>query len=665
MLTGVLGLWAIGYSGNVMSLGAVDFGIVVEGAVVVVEHMLGRMGSPVRRERRRVLLHAMEEVARPVVFGVIIVLLVFLPLATLEDVEGKMFRPVVFSLSFMLGGALFYALVVVPALADTAFGRAAEPREPWLSRKAMAVYQPLLRRALQSPKTTIAIVFGVTVGLLGVGQRMGAEFLPRIFEGSFCIDALRPPSVSLSNAVALARETEIALKTAPEVETVVDRIGRPEGAVDPSGPESSDVFVILKPRDQWRPGLTPEGLMNELSQKVNRSVPATIHSFSQPIEMRVNELIGGVKSDLAIKVFADDLDTMTMTADRIRRALAQVPGASDVKMEILTGLPSILVTTNRERAARLGIPSRAALDALAMTRAGTSVGLVREGERVFDLVLRLGGEQIGAPEDLARLPIATRAGKLVPLSLVADVAEERTVVQIGREQMRRRLIVQANIRGRDMVGFVREAQSKIASLTLPRSVDLEWGGQFQNFNRAKGRLMALVPVSLGVIALMLVMTFRNVRYAAVAVLNLPFAVAGGAAALVFRGLPFSIPAGVGFIALCGVSVMNGVVLVTHLAEQAETLPPAERIQRAAAASLRAILSTALVAAIGFVPAAIATGTGAEVQRPLATVVIGGLVAALVLSLPALPTMLLLVTPASRASTLKDSTPPPSTDAQGG
>ncbi len=644
MLTGVLGLSIIGYSGNVMSLGSVDFGIVVEGAVVMVEHLLARLGSPVDRERRRrVVLEAMQEVARPVVFGITIVVLVFLPLSTLEDVEGKMFRPVVYSLCFMLTGALFYALVVVPAIAEPVFGRAKEPSEPWLSRSAAKLYAPLLRRSLTRPKTALVGCFAVTAVLFAVGHRMGAEFLPRIFEGSFAIDALRPPSVSLTTAVALAKETEVALREVPEVETVVDRVGRPEGAVDPSGPESSDVFVILKPRERWRSGLTPEAMKEELSRLVNRRVPATIHSFSQPIEMRVNELIGGVKSDLAIKVFADDLETMMVAADAIRRTLAQVPGASDVKMEILTGLPSILVTADRERAARLGIPSRAAIDALAMTRAGDTVGRVREGERVFDVVLRLGGEQVASAEDLARLPIATRSGKLVPLSLVADVAEARTIVQIGREQMRRRLIVQANVQGRDMVGFVRDAQARVATLPLPKSVDLEWGGQFQNFNRAKDRLAALVPVALAVIAVMLVMTFRNLRYALVAILNLPFAIAGGAAALVLRGLPFSIPAGVGFIALCGVSVMNGVVMVTHLAEQPETLPPALRIERAAAASLRAILSTALVAAIGFVPAAVASGTGAEVQRPLATVVIGGLVAALILSLPALPTMLLLVT----------------------
>jgi heavy metal efflux system protein len=547
----------------------------------------------------------------------------------------------------MLGGALFYALIVVPAIAGTVFGRIAEPSEPWLSRHAARLYGPLLRRALARPWATVGVCFAATAVLFGVGSRLGAEFLPRIFEGSFAIDALRPPSVALTSAIALAKETERCLREAPEVLTVIDRIGRPEGAVDPSGPESSDVFVILRPREEWRPGLTPETLMEDLSARVNRSVPATIHAFSQPIEMRVNELIGGVKSDLAIKVFADDLDTMTTTADTIRRAIMEVPGASDVKMEILSGLPSILVTPDRERAARLGISSRAAIDALAMTRAGSNVGRVREGERVFDLVLRLGGEEIDEPEDLARLPIATRDGKLVPLSLVADVVEERTVVQIGREQMRRRLIVQANVRGRDIVGFVRDAQARVARLAMPKSVELEWGGQFQNFNRAKDRLAGLVPIALGVVAVMLVMTFRNVRYALVAVLNLPFAIAGGAAALVIRGLPFSIPAGVGFIALCGVPVMNGVVMVTQLGEQPGSLPAAVRIERAAAHSLRAILSTALVAAIGFVPAAIATGTGSEVQRPLATVVIGGLVAALLLSLPALPTMLLLVTRTER------------------
>jgi heavy metal efflux system protein len=539
-------------------------------------------------------------------------------------------------------GALFYALVVVPAIANMVFLGAKKPTEPFLSRLLHRLYDPALARILLRPKQTILACFLVTLIGFGAASNLGADFLPRIFEGSFAIDALRPPSVSLTQAILLARETEISLKEVPEVETVVDRIGRPEGAVDPAGPESSDVFVILKPTSEWRKGLTSEALMHELSAKVQRRVPATINSFSQPIEMRVNDLIAGVKSDIAVKVFGENLDTMTAAAEMISRSLSQVPGASDVKMEILTGLPSIVVSVDRSRAARLGIASRSVLDAIAMTRAGTNVGQVREGERVFDLSLRLAGDDIHDAEDLARLPIATKQGKLVPLALVSDVKEQRSVVQIGREQMRRRLIVQSNVRGRDMVSFVKEAQDKVATLDLPKDVELVWGGQFQNFNRAKTRLAFLVPVALAAIAVMLVVTFGKVRYMIVTVLNLPFAVAGGSVALAIRDLPFSIPAGVGFIALCGVSVMNGVVMTTNLLKQPEHLEVHERVQRAALESLRAIFSTALVAAIGFVPAAIATGTGAEVQRPLATVVIGGLVAAMILSLPALPAMLCLV-----------------------
>jgi cobalt-zinc-cadmium resistance protein CzcA len=422
---------------------------------------------------------------------------------------------------------------------------------------------------------------------------------------------------------------------------VVNRIGRPEGAVDVSGPESSDVFVILKPRTQWRHGMTPEALAAEMSDTLDRRVPATIHAFSQPIEMRVNELIAGVKTDLAIKVFGYDLVTMTEAAGKIRRTIQQIPGAADVKMEIATGLPSVKVTVVRDRASRLGVAPRDVLDIVEMARAGQDVGRVREGERVFDLTLRIGGESVITANDLARLPVVTSSGNLVPLGMVANVDNENTVVQISRERMRRRLVVESNIRGRDLVGFVKDAQVAVAKLELPQGVELVWGGQFQNFNRAKARLSLLVPVALGIIAVLLVMTFRSMRYMLVTVLNLPFAIAGGAFSLWMRGLPFSIPAGVGFIALCGVSVMTGVVMTTNLREQPIRDPPEVRVRRAAKMSLRPIMSTALVAAIGFVPMAVATGPGAEVQRPLATVVIFGLIAATLLSLPALPAMLLV------------------------
>ncbi len=644
MLVGFIGLNAIGYTGNVMSLGAIDFGIVVEGAVVVTEHLITHIGSAEDRQKRRSrLLQSMQEVARPVLFGVLIVLLVFLPLATLEDVEGKMFRPVVYSLCFMLFGALLYALVVVPCCADGVFGGAKEGRPPWFARLISRLYEPVVEATLKKPKLTIGMAFAVAIAMLSAGSTLGAEFLPRIFEGSFAIDALRPPSVALTDAIVLAGETERAIRETPEVQTVIDRIGRPEGSVDPMGPEASDVFVMLKPRETWRKGLTVDRLIDELSARLDRRVPATINAFSQPIEMRVNDLIAGVKSDVAVKVFGDDLDVMTDTADKIRRALFQVPGAADVKMEIATGLPSIRVVVDRTRTARLGVSPRAVLDVLHMTRAGMEVGRVREGERMFDLVLRIGGEELQRASDLERLPVPTRQGNLVPLALVSDVLRESSIVQIGREQMRRRLLVQCNVRGRDMVGFVKDAQAKVSTLSLPtQGIELQWGGQFQNFNRAKNRLALLVPVALGVIGLMLVMTFKNLRYMFVTLLNLPFAVAGGVVALLVRELPFSIPAGVGFIALCGVTVMNGVVMTTNLLARPAAEPTAERVRAAALASLRAIASTALVAAIGFVPAALATGTGAEVQRPLATVVIGGLIAAMLLSLPALPAMLFVV-----------------------
>ena len=495
---------------------------------------------------------------------------------------------------------------------------------------------------LRKPKLALLGSALLTVVLLIPGATIGAEFLPRIFEGAFAIDAMRQPSISLTLANQLSHETELTLKETPEVLTVVNRTGRPEGAVDPQGPEASDCFVILKPRSEWRKGLTPEKLMDELSDKVNARVPGQISAFTQPIEMRVNDLIAGVKTDIAVKIYGDDFAQMVEIADKIRKAIQGVPGAADVKMEVATGLPSLRVVVNRDHIARVGVPPGHVLDALAMARAGLPAGQVREGERVFDLVLRIGGERVDDESDLERLPLATSDGRLVPLRTVADVKLESAVVQVGREQMRRRLLVMANVRNRDMVGFVNEAQQRVNALGLPKSVEIVWAGQFQNFNRAKTRLAMLVPVSIGVICLMLVFMFRSMKLMIVTVLNLPFAVAGGLVALVVRGLPFSIPAGVGFIALCGVAVMTGIVMTESLLKTPNTGDVVARVRKASLAAFRAPVSTALVAAIGFIPAAIATGTGAEVQRPLATVVIGGLMVGMVVSMLSLPAMLLLV-----------------------
>jgi cobalt-zinc-cadmium resistance protein CzcA len=642
LLVGFIGLRAVGYSGNVMSLGAIDFGIIVEGAVLTVEHAMTHGSSVVdAMARRRAIVHAIQEVVRPALFVVTITILVFLPLATLEDVEGKMFRPVVLSLCFMLTGAIIYALVFIPAVAPSFLPYQGEQKEPWFARAARRAYRPMLDFALTRPGTTIVASFAITGAMLSLGGRIGADFLPRVFEGSFAIDAVRLPSSSLSSAIELSREGEVALKEVPEVDTVVSRIGRPEGAVDPAGPESSDVFVILKPRSEWRPGITPEGLMEQLTRQVDSRVPATINAFSQPIEMRINDLIAGVRSDIAVKVFGEDLTQLSDVAEQLRRTFSKLPGASNFRMEIPVGQPSVQVLVDRTRAARIGVDASDVLDALSASRAGLSVGNVREGERVFDLSLRLGGDQVNSAQELSRLPILTRHHTLVPLAMASEISEERTVVQVSREQMRRRLVVQGNVRGRDLVTFVKEAQAAVQKLNLPKSVELQWGGQFQNFNRAKTRLLMLVPIALGAIALMLVVAFRSSRYMFITVLNLPFALAGGVLGLVWRGLPFSIPAGVGFIALCGVSVCTGIVMTNALLSKPASVPAMERVRLAALESLRARISTALIAAVGFVPAATATGAGAEVQRPLATVVIAGLIVSMIISLLALPAMLLL------------------------
>ncbi|OJY31411.1 MAG: hypothetical protein BGO98_15195 [Myxococcales bacterium 68-20] len=644
MLVGFIGLRAIGYSGNVMSLGAIDFGIIVEGAVLSVEHSLSHGGSSNDpATRRHALVHAMEQVTRPATFGVVITLLVFLPLATLEDVEGRMFKPVVYSLCFMLGGALAYAFIVLPAIGPAVLAKEAHGKDPWLSRNAKKLYAPLLDSVLARPYVTLAASVAVLVGMLVLGGRIGADFLPRVFEGTVAIDAQRVPTISLDKALLMAHESELALVKTPEVTGVVSRIGRPENSIDPAGPEAADIFVLLKERSEWRKGLTVEKLVEELAANVDAVTPATVNAFSQPIEMRVNDLVAGAKGDVVVKVFGDDLTAMSETADRIRRVIQQIDGAADVKMEMPFGLPSVNVTADRGRAARLGISTRSILDAVAMTRAGERVGVVREGERVFDLVLRLGGDNVTDSKAVERLPIASQDGLLVPLSTVADVTEERDIHQIGRDQMRRRILVQANVRGRDVVSFVKDAQQAVAKVQLEAGTEVVWGGQFENFLRARDQLLILVPIAICGIAIMLFITFRRLKYVVVTLLNLPFALAGGLFSLWARGLSFSIPAGVGFIALCGVSVITGIVMTTNLVELPEDLEPRERVKQAALASLRARISTALVAAVGFVPAATATGTGAEVQRPLATVVIGGLIASLVLSLPALPAMLYVAT----------------------
>lgn len=656
MLIAFTGLKLTGMSANVMSLGAVDFGIVVEGAVVMVEgalHAAAHQGDRLRK--RAAIVDACAVTARPVLFAVIIVLLVFLPLGTLEDVEGKMFRPVVVSLVFMLAGALFYALVLVPALAPRLLGSFDDPREPRLVRALRRIYEPLLARVVRRPWLTVSVAAVVTVACLAPGLRLGAEFLPRIFEGDFALDVRRPISTGVGQATELSLEKErVLLREIPEVVKVVSRTGRTEGSVDPQGPEASDVFVMLKPREEWRPGLTPEKLAEEIDKKLDGHSPGEFVAVSQPIEMRVNDLIAGVKSDVALKIYGDDIQQMSELAEKLQAAIAATPGASDVKREIVTGLPTIRVRILREKAARLGVPPKSILDAIEVARAGQKVGEVYEGERMFDLVLKISGDALKSEVDLARFPVQTAAGEMVPLSAVAEIKIERGLFQISRDKLRRRLVVEANVRGRDLVSFVNDAKARVAQIPVPPGIELAWGGQFENFQRANQRLMLLVPVALGIIAVMLYLSYRSVLLTVCTLLSLPFALGGGLLSLVVRGMPFSIPAMVGLIALAGVAVMSGVVLTTRLLEGNHSGSAEERVRDAASQAFRPTLSTALVAALGFIPMAIAKSAGAEVQRPLATVVIGGLLVGVVGSVLAMPAMLVLV--------MRRRTPPPPAEA---
>lgn len=660
MLFAFIFMTAFGVSGNLMSLGAVDFGIIVDGGVVMIEHILHeiahRKGDA---SRRTTVTHAAAMTARPVVFSVVIVLLVFLPLATLEDVEGKMFRPLVIALALMLSGAVLYCLFVIPAISPMVFANAkVKEEDPWLARMFRIGSEPLVHRGLRNPWPTIGLLGLIAAALMTSGSGLGAEFLPRIDEGSIAIDARRPPSTSLSQAITLSRETEQALREIPEVLSVVCRIGRPEGAVDPAGPESSDIFVTLKPRDQWRHGLTREALVEEMSRVLDRRVPATLNAFSQPIEMRVNDLIAGVKSDVAVKVFGDDLATLEALAGRIRTVLARVPGAADVKVEFASGLPEYRAVLDRQRASRYGVRAESVLQAIEASRGGLEVGRVFEGQRVFDLVIRAGGESVRDVTNLEDIPVEAANGEVVPLALVARITQERGTFQISREQMQRRLVIEANVRGRDLVGFVADARAAVErEVQLPPGVTVTWGGQFENFSRATARLSILVPIAFVILAVMLFFALGQLRLVAVSLLNLPFALGGGLLGLKIAGLPFSIPAGVGFIALSGVAVMSSVVLCTRWLELDETLAPVLRVEQAAHDTLRARITAALVPAIGFVPMVLAHGAGAEVQKPLAVVVIGGLTSSMILSLVALPVMLLIASPPAKPATVSEDAVP--------
>ena len=643
MLLAFAGMVQSRIAANLMSLGAIDFGLVVDGAVVVVENVVRRMSEPEGRDKtlRQLTAEATHEVVRPVTFGKLIVMLVYVPILTLGGIEGKMFKPMAWTVVFALAGSLILTLTLTPALASLFLKHGAADHEPRFVGLLRRLYLRGLDACLTHRVSVLAVAVLAILGGATLATGLGGEFIPRLDEGDISISAMRPPSVGISEVAASTGRIERVLKRFPEVMTVVSRSGSPELATDVMGIEQGDVFVILKPKSEWTTARTKGELVEKMEKAMDEAVPGVGYSFSQPIEMRFNELIAGVKSDIGIKLFGDDLDTLREKGEEIARVVTGVPGAADVKLEQTSGLPVIRVKVDRDRCARYGISVGDVLDTVEAARAGKIVGTVFEGQKRFSLAVRFEDDATRTLDALGSIPVASPHGSLVPLGQLAEIAMDTGPAQISREAVRRRIVVELNVRGRDVASFAAAAQERInREVQLPGGYYVRWGGQFENLQAATRRLAIVVPLALAVIFAMLYFTFGSFKPAALIYLNVPFAATGGIITLVLRGLPFSISAGVGFIALFGVAVLNGVVLMTQIRdiEDKTDLGTLDVLRRACALRLRAVLMTALVASLGFVPMALATGSGAEVQRPLATVVIGGLVTSTVLTLFILPTI---------------------------
>ena len=628
-------------SGNLMSLGAIDFGLIVDGAVVLVENVVRRLGSPgdAGKTVRQVTAEAAHEVVRPITFGITIIILVYVPILTLGGIEGKMFRPMAWTVVFALVASLLLTLTLIPVLASLLLGRAGHDHEPRVVVLLKRGYLWLLDRCLVYRRAVIGAAAVVAGAGVAVGLTLGGEFIPRLDEGDISISAVRPPSIGLSEVVAGTGRMERVLKRFPEVITVVSRSGSPELATDIMGIELGDVFVMLKPPSEWTSAKTKGELIDQMTAALEESVPGIGFSFLQPIEMRFNELIAGVRSDVAIKLFGDDLEVLRLKGEDIARVVAQVPGAADVKLEQTAGLPVIRIQADRARSARYGISVGDVLDTVEAARAGKVVGTVFEGQRRFSLVVRFDDDTARTMEALANVPVAAPSGTLIPLAQLATLSLETGPAQISREAVGRRIVVEVNVRNRDVASFVAEAQERLkVGVQLPAGYDIRWGGQFENLKAATDRLQVVVPLVLALIFGMLFFAFGSIKPAALIFLNVPVAASGGVFALALRDLPFSISAGVGFIALFGVAVLNGVVLMTQVRdlEAKGTESRLDIIRRACATRMRPVLMTALVASLGFLPMALATGSGAEVQRPLATVVIGGIMTCTALTLFVLP-----------------------------
>jgi cobalt-zinc-cadmium resistance protein CzcA len=608
MLFAFCGMLVAGISGNLMSLGAIDFGLIVDGSVVMIENIVRRLSG--RQSERGPVLEMVRsaalEVGRPVSFAVAIIIIVYLPILTLGGTEGRMFRPMAWTVVLALAGSLLVAL-------------------SWA----------LDRRVL-----VVGVALTAVIGAMMLFPFLGGEFLPTLDEGDIVVQTLRLQSSSMTHSIEAGLEVERVLREFPEVEQIVTRIGSPEVATDVMGIELSDVFVILDPKSEWKTGRTKEDLIEAMAEALDHRVPGMGFSFTQPIEMRFNELIAGVRSDIAVSIFGDDLDVLERLGSDVAELLRRVPGAADVRADQVQGLPVLRIVIEHARAARYGIPVEDVLGAVEAIRAGRVVGVVMDGVRRYDIVVKFALPLQADVEAIRNLPVMDPDGHPVPLAQLAEIRVEEGPAQISREFGQRRLNVEANVRGRDLESFVRQARTLLdETFDKPDGYYLEWGGAFEQLERGRTRLLTVVPIALFAIFALLYAAFGSLRSALLIFTGVPLAAVGGVLALWIRGIPFSISAGVGFIALFGVAVLNGVVMVSafrRLLGEGHELRKA--VELGASERLRPVLMTALVASLGFVPMALSTSAGAEVQRPLATVVIGGLISSTLLTLAVLPTL---------------------------
>jgi cobalt-zinc-cadmium resistance protein CzcA len=634
-------------SANLMSLGALDFGLIVDGAVIIVENCLRRLALATpngekltEAERLNVVYEATDEVIRPSLFGVGIITAVYLPIFALTGVEGKMFHPMAITVVLALTAALLLSLTFVPACVALLFRKPITDHENWFMRHARQAYAPLLAASLRLrvPVIAGALVFVILCGWLAT--RMGSEFIPSLDEGDVALHAMRIPGTSLSQAVHMQTQLEATLKQAPEVERVFAKLGTAEIATDPMPPNVADTFVILKERDQWPDPDKPKTEVVEQLEALAATVPGNNYEFTQPIQMRFNELISGVRSDVAIKVYGDDLDTLVEVAESIERVLGSIDGAADVKTEQTTGLPILTVQPNREALARYGLNVAQLQELVAAAYGGEEAGVVYEGDRRVDIVVRLPEALRNDAAAIARLPVPLKDGSYAPLGEVAKVSLDLGPNAINREQGKRRVVVTANVRGRDLGSFIAATRTAIdTQVEVPAGYWLDYGGTFEQLQSASRRLAIVVPATLLLIVGLLFIAFGSLRDALVIFSGVPLALTGGVLALWLRDIPMSISAGVGFIALSGVAVLNGLVMISFIRSlQDDGVALDKAIYDGALTRLRPVIMTALVASLGFVPMAFNTGIGSEVQRPLATVVIGGIVSSTLLTLLVIPAL---------------------------